>query len=135
MSWLVYALLSTLLYGIWGVFSKLAVNHIGSSSLFIYDCLVFFIGGLIALYVNGFKLEFNSTGVIYSLLYGVTGMIATFLFIVAVSKGKASLVAGITAVYPCVTIILAMFFLKETITLKQFFGIVLSITGVILIAL
>lgn len=135
MNWLFYALLSTLLYGIWGVFSKLAANHINASSLFIYDCLVFFIGGLIALYVNGFKFEFNATGVIFSLLYGITGMVATLLFIIAVSKGKASLVTGITAVYPCVTIILAMLFLKETITLKQFFGIILSVAGILLIAL
>ena len=135
MNWLAYAILSTLLYGLWGVFSKLAANHISVSSIFIYDCLVFFVGGLIAWYFNGFKVELNYTGMIYSLLYGMTGMIATLFFIIAVSKGKASLVTGITAVYPCVTIILAMLILKESITLKQFIGIIFSIVGVLLIAL
>jgi len=60
-------------------------------------------------------------------------MIATLLFIVAVSKGKASLVTAITAVYPCITILLAMVLLKENITLKQFFGITLSMAGITLI--
>ena len=62
-------------------------------------------------------------------------MVATLLFIIVVSKSKASLVTGITAVYPCVTIMLATLFLKETITLKQFFVVLLSVAGVLLIAL
>lgn len=61
---------------------------------------------------------------------GALGMIDTFLFIVAVSKGNASLAKAITAVYPCVTIVLAMLLFKEAITVKQVVGIALSIVGV-----
>lgn len=135
MNWISYAILSTLLYGLWGVLSKMVLNHIGFTSLFIYDCLVFFIGGLIALSLNNFKVETSYLGILYSILYGATGMVATLLFIVAVSKGKASLVTAITAVYPCITIVLAMLILKESITVKQFLGIILSIVGVMLITI
>jgi bacterial/archaeal transporter family protein len=133
MDWIVYSLLSTLFFGLWGILSKIALNHISFASLFIYDCLAYLIGGLIALYFNEFKLETNYKGIIYSLLYGAAGIIATLLFILAVTKGKASLVTAITAAYPCVTILLAIIFLNENLTLKQFFGIILSIAGVILI--
>ena len=68
-------------------------------------------------------------------MYGASGMIATLLFIVAITKGKASLVTAITAVYPCVTVLLAIIFFREDITLKQLFGIMLSIAGVILITI
>lgn len=135
MNWMTCTLGATALYGVWGILSKLAANRIGYKSLFFYDCLVFFVGGLIVLYLNDFKIEFNAGGVLYSVLYGASGMVATFLFILAVSKGKASLVTAITAVYPVVTIILAMIFFKEAITAKQVVGIVLSISGVTLIAL
>ncbi len=124
---------ATVLYGVWGVLSKMASNRMGVKSLFIYDCLVFFIGGLVVLYMNGFKVETSPGGILFSVLYGASGMVATFLFILAISKGKASLVTAITAVYPCVTIVLAMILFKEAISVKQVLGIVLSISGVALI--
>jgi bacterial/archaeal transporter family protein len=133
MNWMTCTLSATALYGVWGVLSKLASNrigYIGYKSLFFYDCLVFFVGGLVVLYLNDFKIETNPGGILYSVLYGATGMIATFLFIIAVSKGKASLVTAITAVYPCVTIILAMILFKEAVTVKQVVGILLSISSV-----
>lgn len=133
MNWVSYAILSTVLYGLWGILSKIALNHIGFASLFIYDCLVFFAGGLIALYLIDFKIETNYLGIIYSLLYGITGMFATVLFILAINKGKASLVTAITAVYPCITILIAVLVLKESISLKQCLGIALSVIGVLLI--
>jgi bacterial/archaeal transporter family protein len=133
MNWMTCSIAATFLYGMWGVLSKMASNRIGYKSLFVYDCLVFVIGGLVVLYRNGFKLETSPGGIIYSLLYGATGMIATFLFIIAVSKGKASLVTAITAVYPCVTILLAMIIFREAVTAKQVCGILLSIFGVVLI--
>lgn len=133
MNWMTCTLSATALYGVWGVLSKLASDRMGTKSLFIYDCLVFFVGGLVVLYMNGFKIETSPTGILYSVLYGASGMVATFLFIIAVSKGKASLVTAITAVYPCVTIILAMIIFKEAITMKQVLGIALSISGVALI--
>lgn len=133
MNWMTCTLSATVLYGLWGALGKMASNRIGYKSLFVYDCLVFFVGGLVVLYLNGFKLETSPGGILYSVLYGATGMVATFLFIIAVSKGKASLVTAITAVYPCVTIILAMIIFKEAISMKQCLGIALSISGVALI--
>ncbi len=135
MNWMTCTISATVLYGVWGVLSKLASNRIGYKSLFFYDCLVFFVGGLVVLYLNGFKIETSPGGILYSVLYGATGMVATFLFIIAISKGKASLVTGITAVYPCVTIILAMIIFKEAISMKQALGIALSVSGVALITL
>ncbi|MFN0108308.1 MAG: EamA family transporter [Blastocatellia bacterium] len=130
MNWMTCTLSATALYGVWGVLSKMASNRIGHKSLFIYDCLVFCVGGLVAFCLNGFKIETSPSGIFYSVLYGASGMIATFLFIVAISKGNASLVTAITAVYPCVTILLAMLLFKEAITVKQVVGIALSIVGV-----
>ena len=135
MNWMACTVAATVLYGVWGVLSKMASNRIGYKSLFVYDCLVFVIGGLVVLYKNGFKLETSPGGIVYSMLYGATGMIATFLFIIAISKGKASLVTGITAVYPIVTILLAMVLFKEAVTAKQVCGILLSVSGVVLITL
>jgi len=132
MNWITYSILSTVLYGLWGLLSKLAANRIDYKSVFVYDCLMFFLGGLAVLAWNNFKLETDLAGVSLSLVYGLTGMVATLLFVLAVSKGPASLVTAITAVYPCVTILLAVVFLRETLSLKQLAGIFLAVAGVIL---
>lgn len=134
MNWITLTLISTVFYGLWGFFSKLAADRIDYRSLFIYDCLIFFIGGLIAWAWNDFKVATHWAGLGYSLLYGLSGMIATLLFIVAVSQGKASVVTAITAVYPVITIVLAYFYLNETLTLRQWSGVVLAIIGVVLIS-
>ncbi|MDH5300274.1 MAG: EamA family transporter [Gammaproteobacteria bacterium] len=135
MSWQAYALISTFLYGLWGVFGKLAANHIGFKSLFVYDCLMFALGGLLVYWLNDFELETNPQGVIFSLLYGLTGMVATLFFILAISKGPVSVITAITAIYPVVTIAIALLFLNEVITLKQVAGAALAMLGVILMVI
>ena len=133
MNWIIATLISTFFFGLWGFFSKLASNYISYTSVFIYECIVFFIGGAIVFSINGGRIEVNIFGITYSLLYGITGLIAAFVFIIAMSKGPASLVTAITATYPCVTIILASYFLHEEIRLKQMIGLILVIAGIILL--
>ena len=57
MNWVAYAIISTFLYGLWGVLSNIALNHIGFASLLVYNFLVFSVGGLIAFSLNDFKLD------------------------------------------------------------------------------
>jgi transporter family protein len=51
-----------------------------------------------------------------------------------VSKGKASVVITMTALYPLVTILLSFFFLRETITIKQGIGILFALLAMLFLA-
>lgn len=132
MTWWAYALISTVLYGLWGLFSKLAVQHIEFKSVLIYDCLVFFVAGMLLFAHNGFKVATEPQGIIYSVLYGITGVMATGFFILAIRQGSATLVTAITAIYPAITMLLAIIVLQESLTLKQGLGLLLAIVGVLL---
>jgi transporter family protein len=54
-------------------------------------------------------------------------------FLYAASKGPITLIAVLSALSPVIAIVLAMIFLKESITMKQGLGILLGLGAMILI--
>jgi transporter family protein len=70
-----------------------------------------------------------------ALIAGLLGSIGGLCFVHSVSRGKASVVITMTALYPLVTIILSFFFLRETITLKQGIGIVFALLAMLFLAI
>lgn len=132
--WLVYALFSTFLYGLWGFFSKLATNHIDSYSVLIYETFGVILVALSVLVKIGFRPQIDGWGIFYAFLVGICGIVATLFFFLAVSQGKVAVVVTLTALYPVVSILLAVVILKEPITLRQAIGIALAITVMLLCA-
>ena len=135
MNWLIYTLFATVLYGLWAFFSKLATNYINSSSVLIYQTIGNLLVGLVVLNRIGFKPQMDTLGIIYALLVGVIGMVATLFFTIALSKGSISVVVTITALYPAVSIVLGFLILKESITLLHCIGIALAVIAMVLFAI
>lgn len=133
-TWLTYALISGLLYGLWGIFGKLATNFIDPKSAFIYEVLGGLLVGIAVLVKTGFQVEVDSLGIFYALCNGISAMVATLFFLIAVSQGPVSTVGTITALYPTVTILLAFFILKEPISLRQAVGMALAVAAIVLCA-
>ena len=65
----------------------------------------------------------------------ICGMGDAFLYLLAVSKGKVSIIVFISALYPVVTIALSYVFLHETISLKEGFGMVFALTAIVLFSI
>ncbi len=59
----------------------------------------------------------------------------SLLFFLAFDYGDVSLITPISATYPAIMVLLAVFFLKEKLLNTQIFGIILAIGGVILVTL
>jgi transporter family protein len=130
--WLTYTLLSTLLYGLWGFFSKLATKYIDPNSVLVYQALGAMLVEFAFIASSGWKWQVNIQGILYGILVGITGIVATLFFFFALSKNSASVVLPLTSLYPLVTVILAFLILKEPITLKQSIGILLAIVALVL---
>jgi transporter family protein len=73
-------------------------------------------------------------GVVPALLTGVAGYLGILCFMYALREGRISIVAPVTALYPIVTLVLAMIFLRERINLVQLAGIILALVSVVLIS-
>ncbi len=132
--WFIPALMALIIYGFWGFFPKLAVNYINPQSAVVYEVGgAMLVGGLV-LVIMGFQPEYHPKGVAFAALTGVAGMLGTLCFFAAASRGKISVVVSMTAMYPLITIILAVLFLKEPITLKQLSGMACSLLAIFLLS-
>ncbi len=132
--WLVFALLAMLSWGLWAFFPKLAMNYMKPKSVFIYEFIGVFIIGIIAFLFIGSKFEFNTKGVIFAVLTGMAGSLGALFFLLALVKGRVSVVVVTTALYPLIAILLAVLVLKEPITLTQVFGMFLALVAIILLS-
>lgn len=123
----------------WGTsvfLDKLAANSLGSKGTWLY--LIGFIPSLIVLayyYFWGYKLiGMNQTGIFYLIISTVFNMIAVAAYFLLFTKTNASWASPITALYPICTIILAVIFLHEKITLNQIIGIILAMSAIVFLS-
>ena len=132
--WLIHALTATIIFGFWGFFPKLASDYLDPKSAMVYQTLGSIVGTLVILATLRFRLPVQIKGITFSMLTGISGVVGTLFLLMALSKGKASLVIPVTALYPIGTILLAMLVLKETLTLRQIAGMFLSLVAILLLA-
>lgn len=74
--------------------------------------------------------SFNLPG----LLMGLTWGIGTVLFIVALKYAKLAVMVPLTAVYPALTVLLALAFLGERLGPREVAGVVLAVASAALLA-
>lgn len=129
-----WTLLAMLTFGAWGFFPKLAVNYINPQSALIYQVIGGLLVGIVGLAMLNFKPETHPMGIVYALLTGITGVLGTFFYYAAASRGQISVVVSLTALYPLFTILLAVIFLHETLVLKQVIGLCFAVAAIVMLA-
>jgi transporter family protein len=133
-SWVSWSILALVVWGIWGFLPKLATKYMTTQSIIIYEALGGLCVGLVCLYFAGMRPETHPKGILYASLTGILGMMGGFFYLLAVARGKVSVVVTMTALYPIITIGLAALLLREPITLKQGVGMVLAVVSIILLS-
>jgi bacterial/archaeal transporter family protein len=135
-AWLAYSLLTLLLWGVWGVTSKVISDDIDA-----YTNQVFFAVGLLPLVViflfsPRIKGGINRTrGISYAFITGILGGSGNILFFKSLMVGgKASIVVPVTGLSPIVTVLLAYFALNERLTGLQKIGFVLALIAIYLLS-
>lgn len=133
--WLWYTALTILLWGAWGVQSKVVLKYASP-----WANQIFFPIGLAPVVV---PLLFNRKlraggnirrGAAWALLTGLLGGVGNVAFFLALDKGgPASVVVPITCMAPLVTVLLAGAVLSERITRAQKLGVAVSILAIVLL--
>ena len=132
--WLFNSILALVCFGLWAFLPKIAVKYITPKSALLYEVMGGVLVALIVWSTVGKGIDYDFRGIAPAFLTGVIGYLGMLFFLSAVSIGKVSIIASLTAVYPAVTIILAVIILKEKIGIVQYIGIFLATTGVVLIS-
>jgi bacterial/archaeal transporter family protein len=135
--WLVYSILTLLLWGIWGVTSKVISDDIDA-----YTNQVFYAIGLLPLLplvVFSPRLKDGTRrkhGIFYAFITGILGGAGNIAFFKSLmSGGEASIVVPATGLSPIVTVLLGYLMLKERLTAMQKAGVVLSFVAIYLLSM
>ena len=81
-----------------------------------------------------FKIEWSAAGFGWAAIGGFLAFVGFLTFFAALEQGKASTVVTLSALYPLVTILLSVVFLREKLTTRQGIGIVLAMIASALLA-
>lgn len=132
--WIVPTLGALMCWGLWGFIPKLTTRYLPPSSAIVYEVMGGLILGIFILFVLKFQPVVHPKGIVLALSTGMLGFLGAFCFLNAVSKGPVTLVATVSALYPGVSILLAICLLNEAMTIRQGFGVALALIAMILIA-
>lgn len=136
--WLAFSLLTILVWGMWGAVSKVASEGIDANTN-----QVFFTFGLLPLIALVWRSPRNAgggtgrrIGIGWAFLTGILGGTGNIAFFRAlVMGGKASIVSPVTALFPLVTVILAVTLLHERVGIAQRIGLVLALGAIYLLSM
>ena len=128
--WLTAAILALLSFGLWGLFTKLAIVYVDSKSALVFQTAGVLVVGLITLSLLNFKPSTDLKGLGFGLLTGVAYGVGCLFYFIAADKGKIITVVTLTALYPLVTIVLSYLLLRETVSLKQCLGIFFALVAI-----
>lgn len=136
--WLVFSLLTIVVWGVWGAVSKVSSDAIDADTN-----QVFFTFGLLPLILLVWRAsrakprgKNHRAGVGWAFVTGILGGTGNIAFFRALGNGgKASIVAPVTALFPLVTVVLAVTLLGERIGTAQKIGLGLALLAIYLLSM
>lgn len=133
--WLLYALTTTIFWGVWGALIELP-GRAGFPPTLVYIAwaLTMIPCALAGLAIIKWKLETDIKSVLYGMIIGLTGAGGQIVLFLALLDGPAYLVFPIISLSPAVTVLLSLLFLRETASRRHWYGIVLALLAIVLMA-
>jgi drug/metabolite transporter (DMT)-like permease len=127
-TWLTYALITTLLWGVWGAFTGLPATHgFPDTLIYVVWALTMIPPALVVLARNGWRIERDRRSVVLGLAVGLLGAGGQMLLFRAVQSGPAYLIFPIVSLSPALTIALSFGLLGERTGRLGVAGIVLAL--------
>jgi transporter family protein len=134
--WFWYSVLCVFCWGGWALVSKFGSREIPPETM----QFLFTIGAipvcLALLIARRFKLEKSPKGIFFAILNGVlSGIGGLALFAAYHTNGNTSLVTASTALYPVITVLLAVTILRERFGIIQFVGLGFAAVAIVIFSL
>jgi len=133
--WLVYALICTAWWGIFGFLSKLGAMRLRPQQMLVIFILGMLPPVLLAWQREGMKIQTDRLGVLCGILIGLFGGSGQIAYFAALQTAQASVVGPVTSLFPLVTVVLAILFLRERMNPVQIAGVILALTSIVILSL
>jgi uncharacterized membrane protein len=126
--WLIYALITTGFWGVWGAFAEFPTRHgFPETLVYVVWALTMIPPALYAMQRVGWRVLRDPKSILLGSLIGLTGAGGQMLLFHAVHTGPTYLIFPIIALSPVITIALSMLLLKERVTKVGALGVVLAL--------
>lgn len=127
-AWLLNAMATVVLWGIWGAFSGLSPQH-GFPETLVYCvwALTMIPPALVVLALAKWKLDLNPRAIAYGVAVGALGAGGQMVLFYAVTRGPAYLIFPVISLSPVVTIALSFLFMGERTGRLGAVGILLAL--------
>ncbi|MFQ5788896.1 MAG: EamA family transporter [Acidobacteriota bacterium] len=133
--WLLYAMITTGSWGIWGAFIEIP-EKAGFPATLGYSvwALTMIPCALVALRVAGWRLDVDTRAVVLGSIIGLTGAGGQLILFEALRTGPAFIVFPVVSLYPALTIVLSVWLLTERAPLRNWVGIALALPAIALLS-
>jgi drug/metabolite transporter (DMT)-like permease len=133
--WLLYAILTTVFWGIWGALIELP-EKAGFPATLGYSvwAITMIFPAIVALKIINWKLEYDKRSIILGCIIGFTGAGGQLILFQALRTGPAYLVFPFISLSPVITVILSIIFLKERASKRGWIGIILALLAIPLLS-
>jgi len=134
-NWLLYAGITTIFWGIWGAFIEIPEKAGFPATLgYVVWVLTMIPCSLLALHFIKWKLDYDFRSIFLGSIVGLLGAGGQLILFQALRDGPAYIVFPLISLFPILTIVLSMIFLKEKATRKHWIGIVIALVAILLLS-
>ena len=132
---LLYAFAALAAFGMAAVFQKLATNRVSAETAFATFAAGFIPPSILLLFYEPVSVNLPVAPVLWAIAGGLLNGLGVLATLAAYRRGgKASVVTPLAAIYPMITVILAVVFLGESLAAVQIAGIALALIGGVLLS-
>lgn len=133
--WLIYSVVTTLTWGVWGALIEFPAKWGFPDTLgYIVWSLTMVPCAIVALKIAGWKLERDSRSIFLGAIVGLTGAAGQLILFRALREGPAYIIFPFVSLYPVLTILLSVVFLKERASRRCKWGIATAIVAIVLLS-
>jgi drug/metabolite transporter (DMT)-like permease len=133
--WLVYAIVTTTFWGLWGALIEVPEQAGFPATLgYVVWSLTMIPPALVALYLIGWRLQWDLRSILLGSSVGFLGAGGQLILFHGLTLGPAYIVFPLISLSPLVTILLALVFLREGATPRGWLGIVLALVAIPLLS-
>lgn len=134
-SWLTYALITTVFWGVWGALIEIPEKAGFPATLgYCVWAITMIVPSFFSLKNNGWKLDTNRKAVLSGLTIGFLGAIGQIVLFHVLIIGPAYLVFPIISLSPLLTILMSYLLLKERTSTRSWIGIILALVAIPLLS-
>ena len=128
--WLIFALGTVVLWGVWGAFTGISAQR-GFPETLVYCvwALTMILPAVFVLAKAGWKLDRDWRSIFYGLAIGLLGAGGQMILFYAVTTGPAYLIFPVISLSPLVTILMSFVFLRERTTWLGVLGVILALVA------